>query len=93
MPALLFESGLFCARPQAEAAILKLEDFAIPVPVEALRRTAEKGRERNSKVVIVDGGDAARRLIVVGTALDCHAHAKWCMIIRKSLCALSSIPL
>jgi hypothetical protein len=38
------------------------EDFAAPAPEETLRRVAERMRERNIEVVVVDDGDQARKV-------------------------------
>ena len=40
------------------------EDFAIPASEELIQRVAEKIRERNIEVVIVDDGEEARKLVL-----------------------------
>ncbi len=40
------------------------EDFAVPASEDAIQRVAEKMREHNIEVVVVDDGDEARKLVL-----------------------------
>ena len=43
------------------------EDYADPVAEETIQRVAERMRERNIKVVVVDDGDQARKAMNIGS--------------------------
>ncbi len=51
------------------------EDFAAPALEETLQRVAEKIRERNIEVVIVDDGNEARRAVLERLPKGAEVHS------------------
>jgi len=51
------------------------EDFAIPVSEEAIQRVAQRIRERNIEVIVVDNGDQARELVLERLPEGAEVHS------------------
>jgi YkgG family uncharacterized protein len=51
------------------------EDFAAPATIGTIQRVAEKIRERNIEVVIVDGGDEARHVVLERLPKGAEVHS------------------
>jgi LUD domain len=51
------------------------EDFAIPSSEETIQRVAQKMRERNIEVVIVDDGDQARKVVLKRLPEGAEVHS------------------
>src|SRR6266699_1318317 len=51
------------------------EDFASPAPEETLQRVAERMRERNIEVVVVDDGDQARKVVLERLPEGAEVHS------------------
>ena len=53
----------------------KQEDFAIPAPEETIQHVAERIRERNIEVVVVDDGDQARKIVLERLPEGAEVHS------------------
>jgi len=51
------------------------EDFARPAPEETIQRVAQRMRERNIEVVVVDDGDQARKVVLERLPEGAEVHS------------------
>ena len=51
------------------------EDFAIPASEETIQRVAQRIRERNIEVVVVDDGDQARKVVLERLPEGAEVHS------------------
>jgi hypothetical protein len=51
------------------------EDFASPAPEETLQRVAERLRQRNIEVVVVENGDLARKVVLERLPEGAEVHS------------------
>jgi len=51
------------------------EDFTAPAPEETIQRVAERMRERNIEVVVVDDGDHARKVVLERLPAGAEVHS------------------
>jgi hypothetical protein len=52
-----------------------VEDFAVPAQEETIQRAAERMRERNIEVVVVDNGDQARQVVLERLPKGAEVHS------------------